>query len=261
MTATRLLRSFLTGGAVATTLGLLACSSSDFHIEVSVRYPDDTPLTGLEVTALPFDRDAIRDSLAAASEVPRPQFPELEVELAEYTPPDISGFDDSAVPWQVIHDSVQQLADSLMGVGTSRSPTYARAYARLREQYRRLAESTADRNASIRARFGEYTDLANRAALAADILRAWEGTAFAGFPELADSAMSTVGRGIHNAETDSDGNAFFSLEPGKWWIVASCVHPQNPFKKYYWNVPVVVGRLGTRMVPLFDGNGASRWRY
>ena len=252
---------FASCGAAAVVLGLYGCSPSEFHIEVRARHPGDIALPNLAITALPFNRDALRDSLAEASVLPRPQFPDLEAELASYRRPDISELTESFLPWQAIRDSVQHLADSLSIAGSDASPQYARAYARLRNQYQRLARSAVDRDAAIREQIGDDKQLGTRAAAAADSLRAWEATAFAPFPELADSEMARDGRGIHGTTTNNDGIAELTLGPGRWWIVATWVDPDNPFREYHWNVGVVVRRFGSRTVPLYAGNGVGRWRY
>jgi len=241
--------------------GFQGCSQAAFRVDVTARFPDDLALTQLEITALPFDRDALRDSLARASESPRPRFPDLEEALASYAKPDLSRLAEAFLPWQAIRDSVQHLADSLSIAGADTSAQYARAYARLRAQYQRLAQSSVDRDAAIREHVGDDRQLALRVAAAADALRAWEASAFSQYPVLADSAMARVGRNPHVATTDDEGNAEFMLAPGRWWIVATRVDPENPFREYHWSVGVVVRRFGGRLVPLHAGNGVGRWRY
>ena len=245
----------------ATVCGLCGCSPSEFHIKARAHYPDDITLANMEITALPFDPDALRDSLVEASDIPRPQFPDLETELASYRRPDISGLEESFLPWQAIHDSVHHLADSLNNAGSDSSPEYASAYARLRDQYQRLAQSAVHRDAAIREQVGDDRQLAMRVAAAADTLRAWEGLAFAQFSELADSAIAREGRGFHRATTNDDGVAEFTLAPGRWWLMATRADPENPFAEYYWNVGMVVGLFGSRTVPLYAENGVGRWRY
>jgi hypothetical protein len=247
--------------SAAIAFGLLGCFPSEYTVEVRVRYPDDSAVTNIEITALPFDRDVIRDSLSEASELPRPQFPDLENQLADYRRPDVSGLEESFAPWQAIHDSVQHLADSLSSGSPDSSTRYTRAYGRLRDQYQRLAHSTVQRDAALREQVGDDRDLAMRVAAAADSLRAWEGTALASFPRLADSTMARVGRTLHRATTNADGVAEFTLEPGRWWFVARWTDPENPFREYYWSVGVRVGWVGSRSVPLYDGNGIGVWRY
>lgn len=247
--------------AAALAIGSVGCSPAEFRIEVRVRFPGDAPLAGLTISALPFDRGAIRDSLARAARIPRPRFPDLEAALASYSRPDITALAESLLPWQALHDSVQLLADSLHAAVSDSAPQYVGAYARLRELYQRLAQSSADRDAAIREQIGDDRQLALRAAAAADSLRAWDAYAFAQFPELADSTLARAGRGIHVATTDNEGIAEFALAPGPWWIVATWVDPNNPFREYHWNVGAVVRRFGARLIPLHARNGVAQWRY
>ncbi len=244
-----------------TLLGLSGCLPSDFDIEVRAYDPNDVPLSNLEIVALPFDHDALRDSLAQASGVDRPEFPDLEAELLSYERPDISGLVESLQPWQAIYDSVRHLADSLHIAGTDGSAAYAAAYDRLRQQYRRLAQSTAERDDAIRDQIGADNELALRVAGAADSLRDWEGTALALYPTLADSAIAKAGREPRRASTDSNGVASFTLEPGRWWFVAIWTDPENPFREYYWNVGLSVSLMNSRSIPLHRDNADVRWRY
>ena len=262
MKSARLKYSLITlCGVAAITFVQSGCVPDEYHIEVQARDPDDVTLPNLEITVLPFDRESIRDSIAEASGAPRPEFSELEAELAAYALPDLSGLTESFLPWQAIHDSVKHLAESLNVAGSDSSLQYASAYSRLRDLYQRLARSTVDRDAAIREQVGDDKDLALRAAAAADSLRAWEGTTFVNFPELADSVLAQEGRAMYSATTDQDGVAEFTLTPGRWWIVATWVDPENPFREYHWNVGVTVRLFGSKAIPLFAGNGTGRWRY
>lgn len=248
-------------GVVSCTLSLAGCLPSEYDIEVRIQYPDGIALADVEITALPFDRDAIRDSLASASQVPRPQFRDLETELAAYEFPDLSDLDQTLSPWQAIHDSVRHLADSLNGAGPDSSEQYARVYGRLRDQYQRLAQSTVQRDAAMREIVGDDKDLAMRVTAAADSLRAWESAALASYPDLADSAIARSGRTIHSAKTDEGGLVDFTLAPGRWWFIARWPDPANPFREHYWNVGVRVRLIGSKSVILYEGNGTGRWRY
>lgn len=248
-------------GLVLTLLGLSGCLPSEFDIEVAARDPNDSPLTNLEIVALPFDRDALRDSLVQASGPVRPEFPDLEAGLLSYERPDISRLVESLQPWQAIYDSVRHLADSLQIAGSDGSASYATAYDRLRQQYRRLAQSTAERDNAIRDQVGADKALALRVGAAADSLRDWEGSALASYPALADSAIARSGREPQRSSTDSNGVASFTLEPGRWWFVAVWTDTQNPFTEYYWNVSLSVRLIGARSIPLHRDNAETRWRY
>ncbi len=256
----RTLKLFTVGVALL-AIGSVACIPSDYDVEVSLLCPGYQSVPGVEITTLPFDRDALRDSIAAASEMPRPQFQDLVSEFKTFEQADFTGLEATLAPWQAIYDSVQLLAESLNALGPDSSTQYARAYNRLRDQYQRLAQTTVQRDAAISDLVGNAKELALSAAAAADSLRAWEGAALSTFPQLADSAIALSGRGIHRAKTDRNGVAEFTLVPGHWWIVARCSDPANPFIERYWNVSTTVRLFGAKSVVLDENNAIESWRY
>ncbi|MFQ5702554.1 MAG: hypothetical protein ACE5HT_00875 [Gemmatimonadales bacterium] len=221
---------------------------------------DGMPLVGIEVTAVPFDLQQLYDSLTLAAEVARPSFPELMVELESYRKPEEHQLDALGAAWRETRHSVMQLADSLRLVPNG-APGYAAAYSRLRQKYRDLARRAADRDRAFRKQIGDDHELAVRAAAAADRIRAWEKKAFAGLPQIADSASARAGRGWSRNVTDSSGTARMRLSPGKWWFSASYPQRNNPFWEYYWNVPVVLRSIGPTVISLYIGNVGTSWRH
>jgi hypothetical protein len=250
--------AYLTALASATVL--VACSEQETNLELRAFLNDGEPLAGLVITALPFDPDRLLDSLASASSYPRPEFPELESEMAGYQRPDQTTLVNMGSGWRATYDSVQRLADSLNQV-SPRSPAYSGAYEHLRQLYQRLAQRAVERDAALREQIGEDRELATRAAAAADSLRAWQNSAYADFAELADSALARAGRERIELVTDREGIAEVALERGAWWLIARRPNGENPFMEYYWNVPLVVNAMGPRVVPLYSGNVVTRWRH
>jgi len=254
-------RAPLKFGLVAALICCSGCLPSDYDVEITVISPDGVPLAGLEITVLPFDRDALRDSLAVASGVAKPSYDDLEAALLSYELPDLSHLETSFLPWQAIYDSVRRLADSLHEAGADRSNSYAAAYDRLRSQYQRLARSTVERDDAIREHVGDDKELAMRAAAAADSLRAWEGAALASYPELVDSAIAMSMRSPQSGNTNTEGVVEFTLVPGQWWIVAAWPDPKNPFREEYWNVGLSVRLFGSKSIVLNSENSRATWRY
>ncbi len=245
---------------VAVSALLLGCQGTETEVRVVAVTSRGQPLSSLEVTALPFDPDRLRDSLAAASDTRAPSFPGLESELRAYQRPEEREFSGVGATWRATWDSVQSLADSLR----SRSPTgpgYRASYGRLRELYRRLAQRAAERDSRYREQFGDDRQLAFRAAAAADSLRAWERGAYADFAGLADSEVDRAGRRWQAGVTNQDGILGLELEEGAWWFIARIPDVANPFLEHYWNVPVVVRAIGPPVVPLYEGNAVTRWRH
>jgi hypothetical protein len=242
------------------TVALGACSSSATHLEISAFHEGGTPLAGIEITALPFDAEHLLDSLTRRSNAPKPAFAELEAAIATYRRPDASELHEIGTAWRATRDSVARLADSLGNVSPD-SPGYGAAYERLRQQYRRLAQRAVERDAAFRDQIGEDRNLALWATAAADSLRAWERSAYADFPNLADSAIARSGRTPVTGETDEQGRLELELHPGEWWIVTRLPDRENPFIERYWNVAVVVTSFGPARLPLYERNSSERWRH
>ena len=244
----------------AVALGLAACSDREVHLQIEVSLQEAEPLVGIDIAAFPFDPDRLLDSLEGASEIPRPQFPELQAEMASYRRPNVEALREVGTAWLTTRDSVKHLADSLNQVSPA-APGYAAAYERLRRSYLSLAQRAVERDRALRERVGDDRDLASRAAAAADSLRQWERQVFAPFPQAADSALAQSGKQLVRSVTDGDGVASFTLTTGSWWLIARWVDPENPFRERYWNVPVFLSVIGPVLVPLYDENSVDRWRH
>lgn len=220
----------------------------------------DDPPAGVLIAVLPFDPERVLDSLAAVAATPKPVFPDLEPAMRAFRPPDERVLDPAEAPWRALRDSASALADSLRRLDR-RSARYAELYEQFRRLYRRLAQRTADRDRAIRALTEADRALADRARAAAESLRAWEATAYAAFPAVAEAMLAATGRSSHQAATDSAGIARFTLEPGAWWVVARYPHPANPFLEYYWRRPLVLTGLASLRLPLRFEGAELRWRH
>jgi hypothetical protein len=240
------------------TVTLQTGCNGNTDVVITAAWGASTPIVDLTITALPFDPDRIIDSLEALAAIERPDFTDLEAEMLAYEPPADERFEEASRPWRALRDTVQQLADSLIAIGRS-APGYSTQYARFRQLYARLAQRAAERDDAIRRLGGNQMDLARRAAVAAESLRTWEYEALASYAEIAGTKVLLTGHDAVEATTDEEGEAHFSLAPGRWWLVARYADPENPFMEYYWNVPVTMSMLPVRL-PFSLGNSERRWR-
>ncbi len=241
--------------------GLLTtgCGGGASPVLVRASMEHGESIAGLEITALPFDAEAILDSLAADSPIPKPRFPRLEKELAAYLSPEDDRLAEASRPWLALHDSVSRLADSLNGMDR-RGATYARMYARFRRLYARLQQRATERDRALEELRGEDVTLARRAQAASESVRVWERDAYSSYPDVAAEALDRRGQDAVRATADEDGVVHIELPPGDWWIVARWPDQENPFQEYYWNVPLTVGWLPVG-VPLSERNTVRRWRH
>ncbi len=220
----------------------------------------DHPVTEARLVAVPFDPDRILDSLDSMADTPRPTFDSLEAAILAFEPSDENAAGEIDAPWLALRDTVSALSDTLSGMDR-RSTEFAQVYDRFRALYARYTVSTAERDRARRALDGDDVRLVRWAQAAADTLRAWERTAYAGYDDAVAASIIAAGRPAHETITDSHGEARLTLEPGRWWLVVRAPDPENPFLQYYWNVPVRASRWLSAIVPLTERNGTRRWRH
>src|SRR5262245_9540047 len=120
-------------------ISLLGACDRSAPVRVRAHLAARTPLAGLEIALVPFDPDALLDSLLRAASGPRPAFPDLERELLGYQPGDDSAAEKAArtssaaaVASAATRDSVLKLSAELRRMDRT-APGYRSAYARFRD--------------------------------------------------------------------------------------------------------------------------------
>lgn len=200
--------------------------------------PEAFPLAGLQVRLLPYDRDAIFDSLTQAAATPQPPIPDsllaLQTEIAKAN----EEWQDAEAQWNAVRDSLKSLADRMKEM--SRSDT---RYLVMFKDFQDLEpQEQAAKRASERA-FARFTALQNRYNTQAEATRlareAWADEAFASVDEVIRAKLEELGRQEVIDTTDANGMVSIKVKPGKWWVHAR--HPQ-PYDELYWNVPIEVKR-------------------
>jgi hypothetical protein len=252
------------GAILCAAAGLAACGGSAGTLTIRAERPGSrTPLAGLQVTALPVDAQVVLDTLARQAPSPKPAFPALEAEMRAFrlgqdaTP---TGDSPAERAWQGTRDSLEALADTLRHLDRA-SVAYREAYERLRKLYDRFGQRAVERDRSLAAGGGDNRDLALRAARAADSLRRWEQTAYAGFSEALRAAVRHTRRDIQQRTLDSTGRVRLALQPGRWWVEARLPDPDDPFEEYFWSVPVTITPLVPTVLPLTGWTAQRRWRH
>lgn len=236
---------------------LAACVEGDLSVRLSLHQEE---LRGVQVAAIPFDPDAILDSLAETAIDPSPTFSALEEALFAFEPSDDTALATINEPWLALRDSVAALSESLQAMDRA-DPAYAVAYEQFRVLYAEFTRRTAQRDRELSALDGNAVKLARWAQAAADTLRTWERIVYAAYDSLASAALTASGREAHTFTTEANGEAHVTLEPGMWWLVVRRGDTANPFLEYYWNVPVQVNGLVPTVLPLTESHARLRWRH
>lgn len=223
--------------ALAALLAAAACARPEVVVETG------TP--NLVVRLLPYDRNAILDSLrAVAPPEPRPspalgeRIRALEAAEAEWRRAESE--------WIALQDSVSAATARLR-----HARRQADADLVLRAAADRLGSLDARRREVKRARdrsFARFERLRGRDERGLDSLRlahdAWTDAVHAPLPDRVRARLRSTRRAELTDTTGTDGLAVFRPRPGRWWVHAR--HTRTG-RELQWNVPVEVGREEVRV--------------
>lgn len=232
--------------AICTAVGLSACTG-EVVVQATLEGADGStiPLANLPIRALPYDRDVIFDSLAAAYPEPEPAIPDSLLALQDSIARAQQEYSTAENRWAAARDSLQQLSTAMARLSRG-SPQYRIMFTDYNAQ--EDVERTTERQKN--AAFERYTRLQNRFASQANELRLlrdqWGDQAYAEIDNVIALRIQAAGREERADTTSGNGVARFrSLKPGQWWILAFW---DLPFEELYWNVPVEVPRGGDPVV-------------
>lgn len=210
-------------------------------VRVSIPGPDsvETPVTGIGLVALPYDRDSLLKSLDARAKSPRPDTQTLDSLFAEFRGPFI-GYSGATFRLGKLRDSLAMVQGDLDSLGRD-TPQYSVRYA----QFGRLSDSlkaAEARTQSARATLNKARSVfVTRSESLRAGVRQWEDSTYRGY----DSIVRGLSRG-REAVTDTtgpDGWAHLRLNPGRWWIYARSWDATDPNAEWYWNVPATEDTL------------------
>ena len=215
-----------------------------------------TSLGDLEVRLLPFDRDAIFDSLTSVASRPEPPIPDSVLQANTEVATAQQEWRNAEVRWGVLRDSLQTLTTALEGLNRSQG------------QYRLLFSDFQDLEAEYTGLDRMVTTLFNRfdalqkASIVAEqeitlIRQEWGDEAFANVNEIMTIHQRASGRDILYDTTDATGTTTFDVKTGDYWVVATY---EEPYSELYWNYPISIsGEAAT--VPLTRENAISRPKF
>jgi hypothetical protein len=223
----------------AVLLGLAACAKPrDVAVRVSIPGPDtvETPVTGVGLVALPYDRDSVLRELESRARTPRPPKAPLESLFVEFRGP-FADYSAATVRLGKLRDS---LAAAKAELDTLRrdAPAYGQLYA----VFGRLTDSLTTAQARAERAHAELDHARRTFAARGDSLRVrmrqWEDSTYQGY----DSIVQGLARRSHlepvTDTTGADGWAHLRLAPGRWWVYARSWDATDPNGEWYWNVPV-----------------------
>jgi hypothetical protein len=218
-------------------LALLGCEGPRY-VTVQVEIPDlegtPTPLRGVTVTALPFDRDSLVLAMEREHGGSRPHVGRLDSLYDTFRGPFLDYFRADRRR-AAVSDSVSkgQLPQSALDNAEAQVATAREALSKARDAVGGPIDS-----------------------LRAAVSR-WEDSTYRGFDSRAKALMDTTGGKPVSDTTDARGTTTLTLRPlpGGWWVSASSWDPLDPNRIWYWNV-----RVESDTVRLDDKSGQHRSR-
>lgn len=212
------------------------------------------PLNAVEVELLPFDRDQVFDSLAAAAPRPEPQIPPELLAAQEEIAEARNEWRDAETEWGVLRDTLQKLEAALEGLNVRE-----RRYQELFLQWEGLEPDYQAADRAMTSRFEEFTALQDAAIDQMDswnfVLDDWAQEAFAEVDMVFEARMDATGLDIVTDTTEVAGDARLQVAPGNYWVHARY---ELPTEELYWNVPITVVRGEPLVVRLSRANAESR---
>lgn len=208
--------------AVALPVAVLAvaggCKTSrPLAVRVSIPGPDsvETPVTGVGVVALPYDRDSVLRVLEGRARTPRPPTAPLESLYAAFRGPFVA-YASAAV-------RLARLRDAAGG-----QPVPPDSLRRAQAEVERT-RAVLDRARQVFAERGDTLRLR---------MRQWEDSTYQGYDSVVQALARESGRMPVTDTTGADGWASLTVSPGRWWVYARSWDAGDPNAEWYWNVPV-----------------------
>jgi hypothetical protein len=231
-------RLLLVLAAAGCTVGVAACERPrPVAVRVSIPGPDsvETPVTGIGLVALPYDRDSVLAALERTARSPRPDTVELQRLFREFRGP-FTAYTASAFAAGQLRDSLERLKARLDSLPRG-SDEYRERYAdfgRLTDSLSVLQRRTEERRSELDRARGAFVERSESLRAA---IRHWEDSTYLGYDSITNALAAQRHREPVTDTTGADGWAHFRLSGGPWWIYGRSWDATDPNAEWYWNVP------------------------
>ncbi len=250
----RLLLILATGFGAA-MLG--ACGGGQVIVQIetaTVEGGDVIALQDLEVQLLPYDRDAVFDSLASAYPEPEPPIPDTLIQLQAAVAKAQEEWRQAETRWATVRDSLQRISQEMEGLSRAQAE-----YRILFAEFNALAPEEERFQRQMDAAFNRFDqlqkDLLNQSQQVKLRREEWADAAFAPVDSIFAAKIAEARREVAVDTTDATGVARFSVKPGTWWVHARY---DLPYTELYWNIPIDVQRGEPVQIKLSRENAEVR---
>lgn len=224
---------------------IVACGPGEVIVTSEVERSDPEtgervlrPVQNMRVQLLPYDRDAIFDSLTQAAATPEPQLPPELLAARDDIQEAQATFREAENRVLAVREQLRQINEEMQQYNPAET-RYRELFSRFNELEGQLnqAESVRDEN------FERFTELQRETfeelEQARIQLQNWEDEAFADFDLVISERLRETRREVVTDTTDATGRARLHARPGEYWIYA---RTQLPIEELYWNIRVDVDR-------------------
>jgi hypothetical protein len=231
--------------AMALLLGVGACGPAELvvTVEVDMVNPEgegmiNRALGDLEVQLLPYDRDAIFDSLEANYPDPEPEIPQQLLEARDQVAQAQQRWQGATNRWNTLRDTLQKITDTMEQYNRGES-----RYVALFREFQEFDSQLGRVERDMEAAFAEFDSLQRGTIRQSDSVRIlrenWGDEAFADFGVIAGEKMRVTGLDFAVDTTDASGIVRIEAAPGSYWVHTRY---ELPYTELYWNVPVTLTR-------------------
>jgi hypothetical protein len=212
-------------------------------------------LGAMPVRLLPYDRDALFDSLAQAHPTPEPQIPDTVFALQQQVGEQYREWQQALGRWGVLRDSLAVISNRMQRLDRGSG-----AYLVLFRDFNDLADEVDEMERRSNRAFTEFTSLQTRLTQEAREIQLerelWADEAFAPVDSIIRARLDQRGGQEHVDTTTAQGVARFrNVRSGRWWIYTRF---DRAFDELYWNVPIDVDRGSEIEIRLTEQNAEVR---
>jgi hypothetical protein len=244
------MKRFLVLVAILVPLVAFGCGRPQLVVEAAIAEEETgerLALGDFPIRLLPYDRDAIFDSLEQAYPQPEPPIPADVMEQQHQVQTAQAAWQAAEDRWGAARDELRQLSDQLQSMerqGLRGTPQYRQAF----ERFGQVENQERQYDQQMRAAFARFEEVQQQALTAADSIRVqreiWAEGAFADFNRVVIQKLREAGREEHVDTTNAQGLARFRVRPGRWWVYARYT---QPYQELYWNLPVEISGDSTHI--------------
>ena len=249
--------------ALSLLLAVGACSPTQVVVtmEIDVANPDgegtiNQALSDIEVRLVPFDRDAVFDSLTTAYGTPEPEVPPELIERRSEVQAANEEWQSHSRRWQTIRDTLQALNAALEQYSRGES-----RYVALFREWQDFDGQLGAVESQMESSFERFDSLQLGTIRSSDSVRilqdTWADDAFVDIGIVFANKASVSGLDSPTDTTDASGVArqHLRVKPGVYWVHARY---ELAYTELYWNVRIEVVRGEPLTVVLTRSNADER---